>query len=66
MTELPWVLMAAPPLAPAFPELGLGEPTCREQSQQALSQGEAESVAVYLKMPVFVLCGLFCTHSDSQ
>lgn len=43
--------MAAPPLAAAFLELGLGEPICRGQSQRALSQGEAESITVYLKCP---------------
>lgn len=49
MTEPPWVLKATQPLAAAFLELGQGEPICRGQSQQALSQAEAESVAVYLK-----------------
>lgn len=39
MTEPPWVLKATPPLAAAFLELGLGEPICRGQSQQARVRG---------------------------
>lgn len=48
MTEQPWALMARPPGVAAFLGLGLGEPICKGQSQQALGQEQAGSEIVII------------------